>query len=98
MEIDHGAVQPLEILFGGIRKRQVVPFFVNSVAPPFAPIRRVHRLGRAVVSYLATLDRRVLLIGSGGSRTNRRCPRSTPHPRTWSRGIRAEADAARADR
>jgi 2,3-dihydroxyphenylpropionate 1,2-dioxygenase len=66
MEIDHGAVQPLEILLGGIRKRQVVPFFVNSVAPPFAPIGRVRKLGEAVGRYLATLDRRVLLIGSGG--------------------------------
>ena len=66
MEIDHGAVQPLEILFGGIRNRPVVPFFVNSVAPPFAPINRVRKLGRAIGGYLASLDRRVLLIGSGG--------------------------------
>jgi 2,3-dihydroxyphenylpropionate 1,2-dioxygenase len=66
MEIDHGAVQPLEILLGGIRQRPVVPFFVNSVAPPFAPIGRVRRLGEAVGRYLSTLDRRVLLIGSGG--------------------------------
>jgi 2,3-dihydroxyphenylpropionate 1,2-dioxygenase len=66
MEIDHGAVQPLEILFGGIRQRQVVPFFINSVAPPFGPISRVRKLGAAVGRFLATLDRRVLLIGSGG--------------------------------
>jgi 2,3-dihydroxyphenylpropionate 1,2-dioxygenase len=66
IEIDHGAVQPLEILLRGIRQRPVVPFFVNSVAPPFGPIGRVRRLGRAVGRYLATLDRRVLLIGSGG--------------------------------
>ncbi|MGE3663905.1 MAG: 3-carboxyethylcatechol 2,3-dioxygenase [Pseudonocardia sp.] len=66
IEIDHGAVQPLEILFGGITERPVVPFFINSVAPPFAPIRRVRALGHAVGTYLASLDRRVLLIGSGG--------------------------------
>jgi 2,3-dihydroxyphenylpropionate 1,2-dioxygenase len=66
MEIDHGAVQPLEILFGGIGQRQVVPFFINSVAAPFGPISRVRKLGEAVGRYLATLDRRVLLIGSGG--------------------------------
>ena len=66
MEVDHGAVQPLEILLGGITKRPVIPFFVNSVAAPFAPIGRVRKLGRAVGGYLASLDRRVLLIGSGG--------------------------------
>jgi 2,3-dihydroxyphenylpropionate 1,2-dioxygenase len=66
MEVDHGAVQPLEILLGGHRARPVVPFFVNSVAPPFAPVARVRALGEAVGRYLAGLDKRVLLLGSGG--------------------------------
>ena len=66
MEIDHGAVQPLEILLGGIRQRPVVPFFINSVAPPFGPVSRIRKLGAAIGRYLVTLDRRVLLIGSGG--------------------------------
>jgi 2,3-dihydroxyphenylpropionate 1,2-dioxygenase len=66
MEIDHGAVQPLEILFGGLTEKPVIPFFVNSVAPPFAPISRVRKLGEAVGRYLGSLDKRVLLIGSGG--------------------------------
>ncbi|MGO4188648.1 3-carboxyethylcatechol 2,3-dioxygenase [Pseudarthrobacter sp. TAF60_1] len=66
MEIDHGAVQPLEVLFGSIAAKPVVPIFVNSVAPPFASMRRVRQLGTAVGTYLKTLDRKVLIIGSGG--------------------------------
>jgi 2,3-dihydroxyphenylpropionate 1,2-dioxygenase len=104
MEIDHGAVQPLEILFGGIRERPVVPFFVNSVAPPFAPISRVRKLGQAVGRYLATLDRRVLLIGSGGLSHEPPVPTLETAPPTVVEGLiagrhpTAEARAARQDR
>lgn len=66
MEIDHGAVQPLELLFGSIAAKPVVPIFVNSVAPPFVSMRRVRQLGTAVGNYLKTLDQKVLIIGSGG--------------------------------
>ena len=66
MEVDHGMVQPLEILFGGLDTVPTVPFFINSVAPPFTPVPRVRALGEAVGRYLSRLDERVLLIGSGG--------------------------------
>ncbi len=66
MQVDHGAVQPMELLFGDIRARPFVPIFVNAVAPPFTPIQRVRLLGEAVGRHLATLDQRVLLIASGG--------------------------------
>ena len=66
MEVDHGMVQPLEILFGGLTAVPVVPFFINSVAPPFTPVNRVRALGEALGRYLSGLDKRVLLIGSGG--------------------------------
>lgn len=67
MEIDHGAVQPLEILLGGITARPTVPVFVNAVADPFAPMRRVGRLGAAIGGFLGGLcDERVLIVGSGG--------------------------------
>src|SRR6478752_5324219 len=66
MEVDHGMVQPLEILFGGLTAVPVVPFFINSVAPPFTPVHRVRALGEALGKYLSGLDKRVLLIGSGG--------------------------------
>ncbi|MBM7368340.1 3-carboxyethylcatechol 2,3-dioxygenase [Gordonia hydrophobica] len=66
MIVDHGAVQPLEILFGGIDAIPVIPVFVNGLAQPFAPMRRVRRLGEAIGRFAAGLDERVLLIGSGG--------------------------------
>ncbi|MGZ6576410.1 MAG: 3-carboxyethylcatechol 2,3-dioxygenase, partial [Solirubrobacteraceae bacterium] len=66
MEIDHGAIQPLEILFGGIDLLPTIPVFVNGVAKPFTTMRRVRRLGESVGSFLARLDERVLVIGSGG--------------------------------
>lgn len=67
MEVDHGAVQPLEILFGGIDTVPVIPVFVNGVAKPFVTMRRVRRLGETMGSWLTTLkDERVLVLGSGG--------------------------------
>jgi 2,3-dihydroxyphenylpropionate 1,2-dioxygenase len=66
MEVDHGTAQPLELLFGGIAARPVVPVFINSVAVPLGPLSRSRLLGDAVGRYLATLGRRVLVLGSGG--------------------------------
>lgn len=67
MLIDHGAVQPLELLLGDIAARPVVPVFVNGVARPFTSMRRVRHMGEAVGEFLSGLgDQRVLLIGSGG--------------------------------
>src|ERR1700752_922768 len=66
MDVDHGTVQPLEKLFGDATARPVIPIFINSVATPLGPLRRVRALGAAVGTYLATLGQRVLIIGSGG--------------------------------
>jgi 2,3-dihydroxyphenylpropionate 1,2-dioxygenase len=66
MEVDHGTVQPLEKLFGSATARPVIPIFINSVATPLGPLHRCRTLGAAVGSYLATLGKRVLLVGSGG--------------------------------
>ncbi|MFD7409475.1 3-carboxyethylcatechol 2,3-dioxygenase [Streptomyces sp. NPDC059866] len=67
MEVDHGAIQPLEILFGDIDTLPTIPVFVNGVAKPFVTMRRVRQLGEAIGRFLATLkDERVLVIGSGG--------------------------------
>jgi 2,3-dihydroxyphenylpropionate 1,2-dioxygenase len=66
MDVDHGTVQPLEKLFGDATARPVIPIFINSVATPLGPLHRCRTLGTAVGSYLATLDKRVLVVGSGG--------------------------------
>jgi 2,3-dihydroxyphenylpropionate 1,2-dioxygenase len=66
MDVDHGTVQPLQKLFGDPTARPVIPIFINSVATPLGPLRRVRALGAAVGTYLASLGKRVLVVGSGG--------------------------------
>jgi 2,3-dihydroxyphenylpropionate 1,2-dioxygenase len=66
MDVDHGTVQPLEKLFGKATARPVIPIFINSVATPLGPLHRCRTLGTAVGSYLTSLNKRVLVVGSGG--------------------------------
>ncbi|MFM0038428.1 3-carboxyethylcatechol 2,3-dioxygenase [Paraburkholderia strydomiana] len=66
MQVDHGCAQALELLTGGLDRYPVVPVFINSVAPPMASCRRARLLGDAFGRALARMDKRVLLIGSGG--------------------------------
>ncbi|MTD55545.1 3-carboxyethylcatechol 2,3-dioxygenase [Amycolatopsis pithecellobii] len=66
MVVDHGFAQPLELLFGGIDAVPTVPVFINSVAVPFGPVCRTRLLGEALGRALLALERRVLLVGSGG--------------------------------
>jgi 2,3-dihydroxyphenylpropionate 1,2-dioxygenase len=66
MDVDHGTVQPLEKLFGNATALPVIPICINSVAAPLGPLHRCRTLGAAVGSYLATLEKRVLVLGSGG--------------------------------
>ncbi len=66
MDVDHGTVQPLEKLFGDATARPVIPIFINAIAVPLGPLHRCRALGTAVGTYLAGLDKRVLVIGSGG--------------------------------
>ena len=47
MQVDHGAVQPMEIIYGDITAKPFVPVFINSVAPPFTPVQRIRLLGEA---------------------------------------------------
>jgi len=85
MQVDHGMVQPLEIIFGDATAQPVVPVFVNSVAPPFAPVRRARRLGESVGRHLATLPGKTLVISSGGLSHDPPVPRmatATPQQRT----------------
>jgi 2,3-dihydroxyphenylpropionate 1,2-dioxygenase len=66
MDVDHGAVQPLEKLFGGIDTVPVLPVFINSVAAPLGPMHRVRLLGEAVGRFFTARSERVLFLGSGG--------------------------------
>ena len=37
MEVDHGTVQPMEIVYGDITAKPFIPVFINSVAPALHP-------------------------------------------------------------
>ena len=66
MDVDHGTVQPLQTLFDDAASVPVVPIFINSVATPLGPLKRARALGAAVGEFAATLNKRVLVLGSGG--------------------------------
>jgi 2,3-dihydroxyphenylpropionate 1,2-dioxygenase len=66
MFVDHGMAQPLLVLFGAVDTLPLIPVFLNSVAEPLGPVARARLLGEALGRAVADLDRRVLIVGSGG--------------------------------
>ncbi len=66
MQVDHGCTLTLEELTGSLSRYPVIPIIINSVAPPFGPYRRVRKLGEAVGRFVAKLNKRVLILGTGG--------------------------------
>lgn len=104
MEVDHGAVQPTEIIFGGFDVIPIVPIFINSVARPFTKVSRVRKFGQAVGEFFKDSDKRVLFLGSGGLSHDPPVPQiatATPEQReflTVGRHPTPEARAARQQR
>lgn len=66
LRVDHGILQPVEFIFGSDFEVPIVPIFVNSVGWPLTPLTRVVQLGEAVARAAAALDKRVLMLASGG--------------------------------
>jgi len=66
LQVDHGCTQTLEEVTGSLSRYPVIPIIINSVAPPFGPYRRVRKLGEAVGKFIAKLNKRVLILGTGG--------------------------------
>lgn len=66
LQVDHGCTQTLEEVSGSLTRYPVIPIIINSVAPPFGPYRRVRKLGEAVGKFIAKLNKRVLILGTGG--------------------------------
>ena len=66
LQVDHGCTQALEVLTGSLTRYPTIPIIINSVAPPFAPYRRIIKLGEVVGEFFAKLGKRVLIVGTGG--------------------------------
>ncbi|MGW6034930.1 3-carboxyethylcatechol 2,3-dioxygenase [Gordonia terrae] len=104
MHVDHGFAQPLELLFGSIAAIPTVPIFINSVSTPLGPVQRIRLLGEAVGRAVAGLDKRVLLLGSGGLSHDPPVPQFDTAPEEVrqrlidGRNITDEQRAAREDR
>lgn len=66
MKVDHGVMQPVNFLFGTELTRPIIPVFVNSIAVPLTPMKRVRVMGEAFGKAAQQLDKRVLFVASGG--------------------------------
>lgn len=66
MQADHGFAQLLVLLGGRVDAWPVLPIHINCAGPPLPSMRQVTRLGEAVGRWAAGLDKRVLILGSGG--------------------------------
>lgn len=66
MQADHGFAQLMVLLGGRVDRWPSLPIHVNCAGPPLPSFRRVKALGTAVGRWAAGLDRRVLVLGSGG--------------------------------
>lgn len=66
MQADHGFSQLLVLLAGRVDRYPVIPIHINCAGPPLPPFARVRRLGETVGRWAAGLNKRVLILGSGG--------------------------------
>jgi len=66
MTIDHAFSQTIVDMLGGLDKRPVIPVFINCITTPFVPFKRSRLMGEAIGRFTQTLNKRVLLLGSGG--------------------------------
>jgi 2,3-dihydroxyphenylpropionate 1,2-dioxygenase len=66
MQVDHGAMQPLELLSHDYPLFRIIPIFLNCAAPPLPTMARARALGSAVGDWARSIPERVLIIGSGG--------------------------------
>jgi 2,3-dihydroxyphenylpropionate 1,2-dioxygenase len=66
MDVDHGAVQPIELMSAKGEMPPFIPIFVNCAAPPRPSFQRARALGEAVGRWARARPERILVLGSGG--------------------------------
>lgn len=82
LKVDHGVMQPMEFVFGHGFDRPFVPIFVNALGLPLTPMSRVREFGEALGRAALELDKRVLIMASGGISHNPPIPRWDGAPGT----------------
>ena len=66
MTVDHAFSQTITLMLGSLTARPLIPVFINCITKPFVPFRRTHLLGEAIGHFALALNKRVLLLASGG--------------------------------
>ena len=66
MRVDHAFSQTIHVMTGALDRYPLIPVFINSLCKPYVPFRRSRLLGEAIGKFVKQLDKRVLLMGSGG--------------------------------
>lgn len=66
LQVDHGVLQPLEFVYGHDFQNSFVPIFINSVGLPLTPMSRVRLLGEAIGRGAQKLNKKTLILASGG--------------------------------
>jgi len=66
LTVDHGTTIPLYELVGSLDAYPVLPIVVNCVAITRPSFKRIREFGAAVGRFLSGLNKRVVVIGSGG--------------------------------
>jgi len=66
MQADHGFAQIPVLLTGHIDTYPTIPIHINCAGPPLPSFKRVQQMGYQVGRWAAGLNKRVLIIGSGG--------------------------------
>lgn len=94
MKVDHGVVQPLDFVFGTGFTQLIVPVFVNSIGLPLSPMSRVRLMGEAFGRAAESLERKVLLLASGGISHSPPIPRWDGAPDTVHERLVAYAPSA----
>lgn len=80
MRVDHGVTIPLLKVAGALDRYPVVPIWINCAGHPRPSFRRCREFGAAVGRHLAGLEKRVLVIGSGGLSHDPPTPRPGKSP------------------
>jgi 2,3-dihydroxyphenylpropionate 1,2-dioxygenase len=66
MQADHGFAQIPVLLTGSVGAYPTIPIHINCAGPPLPSFRRVREMGYQVGRWAMTLNKRVLILGSGG--------------------------------